>query len=423
MLNRKNPPIINEIVSVPDLTYEKVLLDNGIPLYIIEAGTQPLLKMEIVFHAGRPYEAQQMVARATARILKEGTASYSAVEIAELTDFYGSNISTPVHLDTSSLVFHCLSKHLPKLLPIWTEILTKPVFPEMEIKSFVQNNLQRLSVDLTKNDVLAYRAITEKFFGSTHPYGYNSVPGTYQNLQKSWLQAHFCNHYIAQKCSIFLSGKPEKNAIALLNQTIGQQIPKGEVTQSNFPTFESVPFHDNQTNANSAQTAIRMGRVLFNRKHQDYAGFFVLNTILGGYFGSRLMANLREKKGYTYNIYSSLDAMHEEGAFLIGAEVANEHRDNAIDQILLEINKLRTEEVDSREMEMVRSYLMGSFLSMMDGPFNISEIVRTTKVENLADDHFAKLVDTVKNITPKDLRELAFKHLDPSSLSIQTVGP
>ncbi len=422
MINRAQPPKIREIESVPLPEYQKIELDNGIPLFLIEAGTQPVLKLEVVFQAGRPYESHRLVSRATARMLKEGTKSFTAAQIAEQTDYFGSSITIPVNLDTSGMTFYSLSKHLEKLLPMWTEILTAPKFDPIELAKLKQNNIERLKIDLSKNDVIAYRNITEHLFGANHPYGYNSVKETYEELQIEWLQEHFQKQYIAENCMLFLSGRPEKNATDLINKTLGTIIPNGVVCSPNFPRFTEKTSRTEISNPGSPQTALRMGRILFPRSHPDYADFFVLNTILGGYFGSRLMTNLREDKGFTYNIYTSLDAMHKEGAFLIGAELSHDHRAAAEKEIKKELNRLINEPIASEELEMVRSYLMGSFLSMVDGPFNIGEIVRTAEVEHLGKNYFKNLVDAVKNANPSTIQQMAQKYLDPSRMSLVLVG-
>jgi len=422
MINRKVPPAIKPISSVKFPDYKKITLDNGIPLFLIEGGSQPVLKMEVVFRAGRPFESGHLVARATARMLKEGTNSFSAAQIADRTDFYGSSISLPINLDNSSVVFYSLTKHLDKLLPLWTEVLTDPIFPEKELAKIIKNNVERLKIDLSKNDVLAYRKITENLFSHSHPYGYNSFPVDYKNLTASQLKNHFSENYIAENCMIFLSGQPGTEGVKLINQYLGTAIPKGIPKNGQFPIFKEVPSVETISNPGSPQTALRVGRVLFPRTHEDYSSFFVLNTIFGGYFGSRLMTNLREEKGYTYNIYSSLDAMQKEGAFLVGAELSHENREKALAEIFVEMKRLREELVGEKEVDMVRSYLLGSFLSMIDGPFNVAEIVRTIEVEKLGKPYFDQLVNAVQNSTPQSIQEMANKYLVEEAFSVVAVG-
>ncbi|MEM9823828.1 MAG: insulinase family protein, partial [Bacteroidota bacterium] len=222
MLDRSKHPPIQEISNLTLNRPEKINLSNGIPVYAINMGTQAVVKIEVVFHAGRPYEEKSLVARATASMLKEGTSNLSSVDIAEKVDFYGGTLSTPVNLDTSNIVLYALNKHLGALLPLLAEVVQQPIFPQRELDLFIQNSQNRLQVDLSKNDVVAYRTITECIFGSEHPYGYNSIPEMYHQLKREDLQQHFQQNYHADGCVIFISGKIEPNFYKLLDQHLGQ---------------------------------------------------------------------------------------------------------------------------------------------------------------------------------------------------------
>ena len=166
----------------------------------------------------------------------------------------------------------------------------------------------------------------------------------------------------------------------------------------------------------SVQTAIKVGCKLFNRNHPDFNGLYILNTILGGYFGSRLMANIREDKGYTYNIFSSVDAMFHDGYFYVGTEVGNEFTEKTLAEIYREMNLLKENLIEEEELNMVKNYLLGNMLTMLDGPFNVSEVVKTYVVENLPVTDFNKLTQTIKNITAEELRELAKKYFKPENM-------
>lgn len=423
MIDRTIPPAIRKISNIDLPDCQTIYLDNGIPLYLVESGDQPLIKLEVVYNAGRPYEQQKLAARATARLLKEGTKNYTSAQIAEQTDFFGSTISSPVNLDTSNLSFYCLSRHLEELLPMWTEILTEPTFPQHELDSFVKNNIQRLQVELTKPDVIAYRTITDEIYGKNHPYGYNSQPSTYTDLQRSWLFDHFEENYHAGSCRLFLSGKPGPKAIELINKHLGQAIKKGIPKKPTFPLVDTSPVCLTLEKANSLQTAIRLGHPTVGRDHADYAGFFVLNTLFGGYFGSRLMANLREDKGWTYHIGSSIDTLQQAATFMISTEIMKGSEQLALKEIMHEIDRLQQDLVKEEELEMVQNYLMGSMLSMIDGPFNVAEIVRTAIVEELPTNYFQNTIETIQTITVKEIRDLAQKHINQAGMWQVTVGP
>ena len=422
MINRKIAPEIKDISKLILPQPKKHVLDNGIPVYEINIGTQPALKLEIVFNAGRPYEEKHLVSRATARLLKEGTAQYSAAEIAEELDFYGSSVDIPVNLDTSNMTLFCLSKHFHKVLPILADMLSSPAFTNEELQSFIERHKQKLQVDLSKNDVIAYRTITELIFDSSHPYGYNSSIESYSDLKREDLIAHFNRTYTAANCKVFLSGQCLPEHIELLNRYLGNLIPKGEKVYPHFPDLITSPQQLRLHRKDSLQTAIRVGRRMFNRKHPDHQRMYILNTIFGGYFGSRLMANIREDKGYTYNIYSSAETLFHDGYFCIGTEVGNEVAEATKKEIYIEMERLQNEVVGEEELQMVRNYLLGTLLNSLDGPFNISEMIRTIVTEDLSFDSFNDLVTLIKNIEPKEIQDLAQQFFNKDQMWEVVVG-
>jgi len=291
-----------------------------------------------------------------------------------------------------------------------------PTFPERELKTFIQNTTRRLQVDLTKNDIVAYRKVTELIFGDTHPYGYNSNKTKYEAITREDLIQHFTKTFHAQNCTIFLSGKIDDTIIALLDEHLGQ-IPKGIAPEAVFPIVPtSFPKKVHKLLPNSLQRAIRIGKEVITRQHEDYGGFMVLNTILGGYFGSRLMMNIREDKGYTYNIYSVQDTMQEGASFYISAEVGNEFVQPAIKEIYKEMKKLQEELVSEEELTMVRNYILGNMLNMIDGPFKVTDVIKTMVLEKKEHTYFQDLVQLVQTISAEEIRDLARKYFDKDSM-------
>lgn len=413
MPDRSQSPIIHNIGQLVLPLPELVHLDNGIPVYVTNMGTQDVIRLEIVYRSGRPYEQKRLASRATASMLKEGTFQHDAAAIAETLDFFGASFNQPFNLDTGNMVLYSLSRHFESVLPLFTEMLERPVFPENELQSFVKRNQKALKTDLAKTDVVAYRTVTEKVFGEEHPYGYNSTLATYEALERKDLLEHFECCYGIDNCMVFISGRITDAVIKALNKNIGQLERTGKPTACSMKVKAPGKGSCYIPHPNSVQTAIRIGRRLFSRHHPDYAGFFVLNTILGGYFGSRLMTNIREDKGYTYNIYSSLDVMRHDGAFYIGTEVGNEFVGDTLKQIRLEMESLVEKPVADQELTMVRNYLMGNFLSMLDGPFNVSELVRTLVDDELPFTFFSDLVENVNSINAETLQRLAAAYLQP----------
>jgi zinc protease len=421
MIDRTKQPLIKEIDTLQLPEVQTHHLSNGIPVHIVEMGTQEVVKIEMVFKAGRPFERKRLVARSTNSLLKEGSARYSASDLAEELDFYGCTLSTPFSLDTANVVVYSLNKHLPKIMPIVGDLLRQPTFTQRSLDAYRRRSQQQLKIDLTKSDVLAYRKITELIFGDNHPYGYNSVAETYQALKTEDLHAHFKRCYRSTNCQIIISGRVQPDHLPLLDDALGHLQP-GEVPLNPLSTNPAPPTALHIPQPDTVQTAVRIGRRLFNRQHPEYLELYVLNTILGGYFSSRLMTNIREDKGYTYNIYSSLDAMLFDGYFYIGTEVSNDLAEATKKEIYKELQTLREERISTEELDMVRSYLFGTFLTMLDGPFNVAETVKTIYTEDLPPTFFEDLVAVTRTITAERLQELAQTYLDPSDMWEVVVG-
>jgi len=412
-------PVGNLALPLPRV----VRLDNGIRVYAMDFPGQEILKVEAVFQAGRPEEAKHLVSRATARLVREGTRSRTGAEIAEHLDFYGGSLSIPTNLDSAVFSLFSLRKYAGELIPVFAEVLHEPVFPTDELETYRRNSLQELLLDLDKEEVLAYRKITELIFGETHPYGYNSSPEDYAALTRDDLAAFFNHWYVPANCQLFVSGRVDDAVLDLLNRHFGQTgkiggAPVGQLPRSTLEAPKTVHI----PHPGSLQTAVKIGRRLFARNHPDYNGVFVLNTLLGGYFGSRLMMNVREKRGYTYNIYSTADAMLRDGCFYIATEVHKGKVAATVKQIFSEMKNLCDTPVPETELDMVRNYLLGMLLNGLDGPLNISDVVRTLVVEGLSFEAFDELVHTIRTITPEQIQDLARRYLQPEDFWVVTVG-
>ncbi|MEO1435061.1 MAG: insulinase family protein, partial [Bacteroidota bacterium] len=285
MPNRTQAPPLKEILNIPLHEFEQHELDNGMPLYQINKGTQDIIKLELVFLAGRWYESQKLTSRTTARQLREGTKTMTSQSIAEQIDYYGGSLRSSANLDTSSITLYCMRKHLPNILPIMESVLVEPIFPQAELDIFKQLQAQRLKIDMSKNDIIAYREITQHFYGTEHPYGYNSSPQLYQGIALADLKQFHQDFYHAGNCKLFLSGKTDQSTIQLINKHLGQSMARKEAIQMQHIVDSEKQKKHFTERPGSVQSAIRIGRRMISKRHPDFPGFYILNTILGGYFG------------------------------------------------------------------------------------------------------------------------------------------
>lgn len=422
MHKRSKAPAIfnNHVPSLPPVQF--TALSNGMSCFELRTGTQDILKIDIQFGAGRPFEHKAQVSRFTCNALREGTTKRNSAEIAGFFDFYGSSLLISENLDFSGYTLYCLKKHAGELLPVFAELLTDPAFEQKEIDKLKRVSIEKLRQDLGKNDFVAYRHFTEALFGPEHPYGYNSYPETIQAVNRQDLTEHYRRLYNAANGLLFVSGKTDDNILSLINDCFGN-LPSGVAQKPGAMNPVSVsPGKYSFAGPNKHQVAVRIGKKLFDRNHPDFDDLYVLNTILGGYFGSRLMSSIREDMGFTYNVYSSIDTMRFDGAFLISMDTDKAYLKEGIDQIYTELDKLIRVPVGIEELDMVKNYLMGYLLSALDGPMNASELIKGLLTEGSTISRFDKFIQSIKRIDADRILELAGIYLQPSDMIELIVG-
>ncbi len=423
ILDRTIPPPIHTIESVDLPTPDTILLDNGIQVIAVNTGMQDIIKFEMVHFAGRLFETQQGTSRAVSRLLRDGTQDYSSQKIAETIDFYAAGIQSPVNLDYNCLSCYTLTKHFDKLAPIISQMIFKPIFPISELKTYISNSIQQLKVDIKKNDTISFRTITEKIFGANHPYGYNSTEEMYQSLRQEDLIHFYDKNYRTENATIFLAGKYDAQVLDMINNYFGQnKIVSDSIAPQNLDISTEIPTSIKIKMPDSFQNSIRIGRRLFTRSHPDFSGFFLVSTILGGYFGSRLMKNIREDKGYTYNIYSGLDPMYYDGYFYIDVETDPKYAAKVKKEIYKEMDSLQNELISEEELLMAKNYTIGNLLNSVDGPFNTIDTIKTFTMDNLPITKLNEMITQMRHMSALDIQLLAQKYLTKSDFWEIEVG-
>ena len=416
-MDRKTAPPIKDAVefNLQLKPCEQFTLDNGVPVYAIDAGAQDVLQLELVFYAGNWFEDQRSVASATNFMLKNGTGKRTAFQLNEDFEYYGAYCSRACYNETAVATLSTLSKHLPELLPVLEEMITDSIFPETELAIYKQNTKQRLSVSLQKSDFVAGRLIDAYVYGEDHPYGTYTNAADIDALETATLKKYFQQYYLHGHCVIFVSGKLPANLQAQLNNSFGKHAmgkPSFSVNNKVIKPASERKFRI-QNDPNGVQGAIRIARPFPNRHHPDFMKVMVLNTLFGGYFGSRLMSNIREEKGYTYGIHSYVQNHLQQSAWMISTEAGKEVCEETIAEVYKEMRSMREEVADEEELSLVRNYLMGTILGDLDGPFQIMGRWKNLILNKLDDSYFYDSIQTIKTISAEELRELAKKYLVP----------
>jgi zinc protease len=416
MLDRTIPPPIKDAVEF-NLTLkpcQKFSLSNGAPVYYINDGVEEVAMIEMVFNAGNSFENKNLIASTTNYLIKNGTSKKTALEINEHFEYYGAYLNRSCQNEKSTVTLHCLSKHLKEILPVIKEILTDSVFPEQELEIFKQNSIQQLSVNLQKCDFVANRLIDQYLYGAQHPYGRVSNVADIQAITKEDLTAFFKNFYLNASCTIFAAGKLPVDFESLLNIHFGDlKLNENPLAFSHKAERSSEKKTRVVNDPKGVQGAIRIARPFPNRHHPDFKKTMVLNILFGGFFGSRLMSNIREEKGYTYGIHSFLENHINESAWVISTEAGKDVCEATIDEVYKEMKILREELVDEEDLLLVKNYMMGINLGDVDGPFQVISRWKSLIINGLDENYFYDSMNTIKNISAEELKQLSNKYLSP----------
>lgn len=410
--DRKIAPPVYEITQLDYLHPEKWELSNGLKIWGINAGSQELVKIDFIFDAGAWHQPSNLIAGLTNAFLNQGSKNYSAQEIAETFDFRGAYLQLNTDQQFGSVSVLTLNKYIDKILEVTADVIQFPTFPEKEINAQIGKKKQQFIIENNKVKTLAQKKFSQVLFGENHPYANTNKITDYDLLsQQQFIQFHR-HFYHPLNCKIIVAGQYNAEVKDALENNFGVQKWKtehvNELTPRHINSAEGRRFFVGKNDA--VQSAIRIGALIPNREHPDFHGLNVLVTILGGYFGSRLMTNIREEKGYTYGIGAGINAMPNAAYVSISTEVGTDVCDAALREIYFELERLQTDLVDQDELDVVKNYLMGENLRNFDGVFAMSGSLRTLLEAGLNYNHYEDFMKIINSITAEEIRDLARKY-------------
>ena len=423
MLNRNTAPANSKINHFFVNEAERYILSQGTTVYCVKDNTCDVLRVEFFYSAGIIHQKQRGQAIAAASLLPEGTSQKTAEEIAKSLDFYGAYLQTSANRDESCISLYCLPKHLNNCLTELREILQDASYPESELSVYQSNALQTLQINEEKTAYLAKRAFNKAIYGESFHYGSSVNQQDINNISRETLITFSQAKFKRLPKYVIVSGN------------IGQEITQH--LEYLFKGFESCELIDTPKNImsdiyepsklfveknNATQSSVKIGKRFFNRENSDYREMTVVNMLLGGYFGSRLMKNIREEKGLTYGIYSSIEPLFYGSAFSISVELNNDLVGVGIEEIFKELEVLRSSLVSEKELEVVKNYYLGSFLRGFDGVFSLASYCKTLIDYNLDYTYYYDYLSVINNITPERIMDLSKKYLNPADMSVVIAG-
>jgi zinc protease len=407
MPDRTTAPAYVQSVSFDLLQPNLKRLPNGVDLFLIHGGAQEVMKIEMLFKAGRWFETQWAASYFTSHQLNKGTPHKSSFDIAQLFDRYGAHLEVNAGLDNVSISLYTLNKNLQPVLALLREILQEPVFPEKELEQAKAIYIDNLKVNHEKTSFLASKHFRKSLFGESHPYGKEIEEADVAALQHAHLDSYFNTFF--HDFAVFVSGKispiQEKELTDVFAAWKTQRSP-AKALEPVSPT----PAHLHIEKEGSVQSSIRMGKHSVLRTDPDYVNAIFVSHLLGGYFGSRLMKNIREEKGLTYGIHASIHPMKHGSYLVIGADVNKENVNLTVEEIRKELRRLRLEKISQDELDTARNHFIGSLQSELTTPFAHADKLKTIYLFGLDTNYYQRMITTLLNLDHEQIIETAEQH-------------
>ncbi|MBD1422519.1 M16 family metallopeptidase [Sphingobacterium chuzhouense] len=423
MLNRTVAPSRHDIQDIDLVQPDEVVFDNGLRVFIFSAPTQELIKAEFIFQNIFNGSENSLLHTCASHMLKEGTKTRTSAQIAEEIDFYGAYLMPEYSFDQTALTLYSLNKHLGAVLPVVHDILNEAIFPEAELETYIRNNKQTLQISLQKNEYVARRLFFKNLFGESR-YGRIPTEEAYDKLNREDLIALYQKQVQPQNCTLILSGNITDDVLKQIRELFDVQWTNTEnldgIMKPEFPVFIPTTVLDER--ADALQSAIRLGMPAINRVHPDFPAIQFVNTLLGGYFGSRLMRNIREEKGFTYSIGSAFASLQHTGFFTIATEVGVDSTQATLTEIEKELDILRDIQATEQEIALVKNYILGSILGTIESIFSHADKFKAVYFYGLDLSYYTRYNEIIRNMTAADVQRVANTYFDYNNLLKIIVG-
>jgi predicted Zn-dependent peptidase len=414
--------IDNPITPFNFLVPNRIALDNGTPLLCVNAKSGAITRIDLAYKAGKWYQTKPLLAFFAGQLLKEGFVEGTSSTIAGFFEFYGAYLSLLIENDYAVVQLYCQNKHLPILLPVLAKVLRHPQYPAQELEALKMAQRQDLMISLEKVAFRARMEFNRHVFGGNHPYGGITMPHHFDEITRDDLVEFHSNTYVYPPDYILLSGFYADSDIKQLNECFGLLNAKPKQDQRVFEVTTSSARSLHIKHPNALQAALRIGKPSIKRSDSDYVSLQLLTTVLGGYFGSRLMRNIREDKGLAYGINAWLMPQLHAGSLVISSETNVDKGWNALEEIMLEVKKLTQEAVPSDELQLVKNYITGSFLRSIDGPFGLADRIRPLQEATLTSTYYTTFLNKLNAISAEELLHVAQTNFIAESFYTVTVG-
>lgn len=423
MIDRNIPPRIFPLSQPVIMEHKTEILPNGVEVVIMNDPTQEVFKMDIMFKAGAVYQPQRLIATTAINMLGEGTSKYTSEQISELFDYYGAYIGENVSMINSELCVIGLCKYAAPVINLTAELITDSIFPKKELEIFLKNRKQQFLIQCEKTSYLARKEYMLRMYGDGHPYSNQVAEEDYSKLDRDLLVEFHKERYVAENCKVYIAGNVNQEILKIIRDAFSAIPNSFDINEKYIPKAKPSPVgHYHVTKEKAAQNSIRIGKTGVKITDPDYPEFMLLNTIFGGYFSSRLMANIREEKGYTYGIQSCNLPLSGTANWFIATDVNKEMCQATIDECFKEMRNLIEKPIGNEEFNRARQYLHGELLRELDGAFSQSDMLRHKRSFGMDLGLYNQMIKRISTCNPDRIQELAARYLRPEECYIITCG-
>lgn len=424
--NRLHAPEIRQLGGMELPPVGRMRLVNGVELVTLDHGRQPVNRLTVSWPVGTADADCPDALRLLRLMLCEGAGTRSGADIAELFEFNGAWIKVETGRHVTSVTLHSLNKSVGEVLPVIGDLITAPTFPADTFLKIREKEASACALRRSKVEQKCAELSNIQCFGRGNPLALAQTPESLRGVEKERLDDVHRRLVLGTMPTVYLAGALDDRLLAQVEAVIGR-IGFGMATAPVVRKVITAPVkatgeRDVTLDENSMQTAIKIALPTVNRHHPDYELLRYTVFALGGYFGSRLMANIREDKGYTYGISASLACMPE-GAFAgISCQADNSFAQAVIDETEKEINRLASEPMTDNELEIVMSTAISGLTTMLDSPFSIMDYHQILDMYGLPPTYYAHQLEVLQSLSPEMITECAAKHLADAPRLVALAG-
>jgi zinc protease len=414
MLDRTLAPAIAApgLLTIPEP--QKGQLSNGVPLFLFPEKAQDVFRVEWVFKRTPKITDNPALGSMLAKVLQEGTEKHSAFDFNSLLAQKGAFTDVQGGKDFWVITLYAMPRFASALIPLLEEMILEPILTEEAIEKHVRLSLQQLEVSRKKTAWWAGQLFSNTLYPE-HPYGQMADEAAYQAIHQEELKTFHQALLHVAPTAIFVSGHIDASLEKAMMESRFHSLVRQQTESLQAPRPAEVSTIKQDIGA-GVQTSIRMGKRIDGPAGDGYPVLYCLNELFGGFFGSRLMQNIREDKGWTYGIRSSLAHMPGGSHLVIGSDIQAGMAEAAFEEIAKEMMRLQNELVSPTELDTVRNFILGDFINEVDTVFALSDKYRGLYLNGLPNDWHKRMGAKIQTLTAEDLMYAAQSWLKPEDM-------